>query len=48
MPFEPNRVESLAPKETLTFVAGIVFSNVLGDDILLPEFGKHSPYLPTL
>ena len=24
--------ESLAPKETLTFVAGFVFSKVLGDD----------------
>ena len=32
MSFESNRVESLAPKETLTFVAGFVFSKVLGDD----------------
>jgi hypothetical protein len=42
--FEPNSVESFAPKENLTLVTGIVFSKV----ILQPEFGKHNPDLQTL
>jgi hypothetical protein len=47
--FEPKSVESFAPKETLTFVVGIVFSKVLGEMMILqPKFGKHNPYLQTL